>query len=150
MQFSISTNSSASLASHNLSKTMEVHRKTLERLSSGKRVVKPADDAGGLSMAKKLGAKTQRIAKLKQNNQNAQSFLNLQYVALKNTASILSRMSELKAMSMDVTKNASDVENYDKEFLELQKEIVVISKSKFNGISLLQYRPKWIMPYKQK
>ena len=142
MQFSINTNSSASFASQNLSKTMDAHRRTLERLSSGKRVVKPADDAGGLSMAKKLGAKRDRIAKLKQNNQNAQSFLNLQYAALKSTASILSRMSELKAMSMDVTKNESDVENYDKEFLELQKEIVTVSKSKFNGISLFTISTK--------
>ena len=111
-------------------------------LSTGNRVDKPADDAGGLSMAKKMGAKRDRIVKLKQNNQNALSFLDLQFGALKNTASILSRMSELKAMSMDITKNESDVEKYDKEFLELQKEIVVISKSKFNGISLFTISSK--------
>jgi len=142
MQLSINTNTSARYATQYLSKTMDAHRRTLERLSTGNRIEKPADDAGGLSMAKKMGAKRDRIVKLKQNNQNALSFLDLQFGALENTVSILSRMSELKAMSMDITKNESDVEKYDKEFLELQKEIVVISKSKFNGISLFTISSK--------
>ena len=142
MQFSINTNPTASSATHNLSNTMDAHRRTLERLSTGKKIVKPADDAGGHSMAKKIAARVERIAKIKLNNQNALSFLDLQYGALKSASAILSRMSELKVMSMDMTKNENDVENYDKEFLELQKEMVTISKSKFNGISLFTISSK--------
>jgi flagellin-like hook-associated protein FlgL len=55
---------------------------------------------------------------------------------LRTVGVIITRMSELKTMSTDVTKNSSDIENYNKEFVELQKQIGAISKHKFNGVSL--------------
>jgi len=136
MQLSINSNPSATSASFHLSNTMDAHRRTLARLSSGKRIVSPADDAGGLAVGKKLGSRLSILKKVKQNNLNSKSFTDLQYGALKSATEILSRMSELKTMSLDTTKNQSDVENYNKEFLELQLELKEISREKFNGISL--------------
>ena len=43
-------------------------------------------------------------------------------------------------MAADITKNDDDIENYSKEFRELQTQLNQISKQKFNGISLLQFR----------
>jgi hypothetical protein len=45
-------------------------------------------------------------------------------------------MAELKTMSLDVSKNGNDVENYDKEFRELQLQLSQISRMKHNGVSL--------------
>ena len=39
-------------------------------------------------------------------------------------------------MASDVTKNAGDIENYSKEFIELQKQLNQMYNEKFNGISL--------------
>jgi len=49
---------------------------------------------------------------------------------------ILDRMSELRTMAQDVTKNSGDIENYSKEFVELQSQLGQIKQEKFNGISL--------------
>jgi hypothetical protein len=51
----------------NLSKSNEALRKSLGRLSSGKRIMSPADDAGGLAVALKLASKTNRAAGAIQN-----------------------------------------------------------------------------------
>ena len=45
-------------------------------------------------------------------------------------------MSELRVLADDVTKNSSDVENYSKEFIELQFQLQQIKQQKYNGISL--------------
>jgi flagellin len=136
MQFSINTNPSATQASLNLSRASDMHRKSLARLSSGQRIVNPADDAGGLAVGNKLDSKLARLQKIEQNLKNSISFTQLQEGALRNVGAILTRMSDLKTLSMDVTKTSSDVENYNKEFLELQKQVGSITRHKFNGISL--------------
>ena len=50
------------------------------------------------------------------NHQNALSYLQVQDGVLETMGSIVNRMSELRTMAADVTKNTSDVENYSKEF----------------------------------
>jgi len=49
---------------------------------------------------------------------------------------ILDRMAELRTMAQDVTKNSGDIENYSKEFVELQSQLKQIKNETFNGISL--------------
>ena len=49
---------------------------------------------------------------------------------------IFDRMSELRTMASDITKNSGDVENYSKEFVELQLQLDQIKNDKYNGISL--------------
>ena len=77
-----------------------------------------------------------RLEANKQNIQNGTSFLQVQEGALKN-AEIVSRMSELQdTMAADITKNDSDIQNYNYEFRELQKELNSLRGQKFNGVSL--------------
>jgi flagellin len=143
MQFSINTNPSATQASLNLSRASDMHRKSLARLSSGQRIVNPADDAGGLAVGNKLDSKLSRLEKIHQNLKNTISFTELQESALRTVGVIITRMSELKTMATDVTKNSSDVENYNKEFVELQKQIEAMTKHKFNGVSLFSNTSKF-------
>ena len=56
--------------------------------------------------------------------------------ALSSAGKILDRMSELKTMSLDVTKNSLDIANYDAEFNQLQDQLANIRQEKFNGINL--------------
>ena len=132
----INTNTTATTASYNLSNANASLRKSLARLSSGKRINSPADDAGGLAVSYKIHSKTQRTEKVMQNVQNSLSFLQMQDSGLTTVGKILGRMSELRVMAQDVTKNSSDIENYSKEFVELQSQLKQIKNETFNGISL--------------
>ena len=136
MPIVVNSNASATSASFNLSRANDGLRKSLTRLSSGNRINNPADDAGGLAVAYKLNAKANRTSAILQNTQNAVSYLQSQDSSLQVAGKIVDRMSELKVMSLDITKNSQDIENYSKEFIELQSQLNQVSREKFNGISL--------------
>jgi flagellin len=136
MPIVVNSNSSATSASFNLSRANDSLRKSLGRLSSGNRINSPADDAGGLAVAYKLDAKLSRTEAVVQNSQNALSFLQVQDGALSTVGKVLDRMGELRTMAQDITKNSGDIENYSKEFVELQSQLNQVRNEKFNGISL--------------
>ena len=136
MPITVNSNSSATLASFNLTNANNALRKSLTRLSSGKRIVNPPDDASGLAVASKLESRLIRTTAVRQNNLNALSYLHVQDGALRTIGNIVDRIAELRTMASDVTKNTQDIENYSKEFIELQSELQQISKAQFNGISL--------------
>ena len=136
MPIVVNTNSSATTASFNLSSANDALRKSLARLSSGKRIVSPADDAGGLAVAYKMASKLNRTEAVRSNVQNGISYLQVQDGALTSVGKILDRMAELRTMAQDVTKNTQDIENYSKEFIELQRQLQQVKNESFNGISL--------------
>lgn len=136
MPIVVNTNSSATSASHNLSRANDSLRKSLERLSSGKRINNASDDAGGMAVAYKLDSRVSRTGAILQNTQNALSYLQVQDGAMESVGKMVNRMSELRVMAQDVTKNSSDIENYSKEFIELQSQLQQVKEEKFNGISL--------------
>ena len=136
MPITVNSNTTAATASFNLSHANTALRKSLSRLSSGKRIVSPADDAGGLAVAYKLNSKLSRTEAVRHNVQNGLSYLQVQDGAMTTVAKVVDRMSELRTMASDVTKNTQDVENYSKEFIELQRQLSQVHREKFNGISL--------------
>ena len=71
-----------------------------------------------------------------QNIRNALSYLQLQDGSMEAVGKIFDRMSELRTMASDITKNSGDIENYSKEFVELQLQLDQIKNDKYNGISL--------------
>jgi len=136
MPIVVNSNASATQASFNLSRANDSLRKSLARLSSGNRINSPADDAGGLAVAYKLNSKLNRTEAVIQNSQNALSYLQVQDASLQTVGKVLDRMGELRTMAADITKNSGDIENYTKEFMELQSQLNQISRESFNGISL--------------
>ena len=136
MSVVINTNYSATVASNNLAASNNALQKSLNRLSSGSKIVSPSDDAGGLAVAMKLGAIAKRQGAVANNIGNAISFLQTQDGALKVAAKVLDRMGELRTLYTDATKNTSDQANYDTEFIALSNQLKSIVSEKFNGISL--------------
>jgi len=55
---------------------------------------------------------------------------------LKSAGQVLNRISELKTLSTDVTKSASDVANYDAEFTALKAQLTSTTAATFNGVAL--------------
>jgi len=136
MSLSINTNSSASIAASNLSSTNTMLQKSLQRLSSGQRIVNSSDDAGGLAVSIKMSAAIARTGATSNNLANAQSFLKTQDGALATATQVLTRMSELTTLAQDVTKTSGDNANYQTEFSALQGQLTAIGAGTFNGVSL--------------
>ena len=136
MPVTINTNSAAAAANYHLAKNQSALQKSLTRLSSGSRIVQPVDDAGGLAVSMKMESAIVRLSGAQKNVQNATSFLEVQDGVLQSAGKIVNRMIELKGLSDDVMKNASDIENYNREFKDLQMQIYDMASLKFNGVSM--------------
>ena len=95
MPITLNTNASATEATFNLSKANDSLRRTIARLSSGNRITKPIDDAGGLAVAYKLQSTVKRTEASLNNHQNALSYLQVQDGVLEAIGEIVDRMSEL-------------------------------------------------------
>jgi flagellin len=132
----INTNSAASVASNNLAASNSMLQKSLNRLSSGSKIVSPADDAGGLAVSVKLTAAAKRSAAANNNIGNSMSYLQTQDGALKVAGKVLDRVSELKTLYEDPTKSATDKANYDTEFSQLKLQLTSLAAEKFNTINV--------------
>ncbi len=136
MSVVINTNFAATVASNNLAASNQMLQKSLNRLSSGSKIVSPADDAGGLAVSMKLTAAARRQGAVNTNIGNAISYLQTQDGVLKVAGKVLDRMGELKTLYSDPTKNSTDLGNYDSEFQELQTQLDDLTTEAFNTVSL--------------
>jgi flagellin len=136
MSVVINTNYAATVASNNLAASNSMLQRSLNRLSSGSKIITPADDAGGLAVSMKLSAAAKRSGAVASGIGNAMSLLQTEDGALKVAGKVLDRISELKTLYSDPTKNATDLANYDAEFTGLQAQLTALATEKFNGISL--------------
>ena len=137
MPLTISNNSAVASASYYLDKNQKQLQDSIKRLASGKRIVGANEDPGTLSVAMKLNAAVNRLSGAKNNVQNGISFVEIQDGVLETVGRIVGRMAELKGMAtQDPLKSSQDVESYNNEFADLQKQLFDISKTTFNGVSL--------------
>ena len=139
MSVVINTNSAATIASNNLSASNAMLQRSLNRLSSGSKIVNASDDAGGVAVATRLNAAAKRSGAVSSNISNALSFLQNQDSALKTMGKMLERMSELQAMYLDTTKDGAagaDRDLYELEFDKLVTAYDDMRQQKFNGNDL--------------
>jgi len=137
MPLTVSNNSAVASASYYLDKNQKALQHSIKKLASGKRIIAPNEDPGTLSVVMKLNASVQRLKGAKNNVQNGISFVEVQDGMLETIGRIVTRMAELKGMAtQDPMKSSQDVESYNNEFVDLQKQLRDISKSTFNGVSL--------------
>lgn len=134
----INHNISALKTNNQLAKTNSLLDKSLERLSSGLRINKAADDAAGLAISEKM--RTQ-IAGLEQANRNASdgiSVIQTAEGALIEVESMLQRMRELAVQSANGTYTTEDRKAIQAEIDQLSEEIDRISRTtEFNTMTLL-------------
>ena len=119
----INTNMQAISAARNLDRSQEMLGRSLNRLSSGSKIVNPSDDAAGLAVSEKLDAQGLRVRAASTNVQNAVSYLQTTDGFMGGMTKILSRMSELGILAKDVTKNSTDTDLYNQEFSALQDQL---------------------------
>jgi len=136
MSVVINSNYAATVAANNLAASNDMLQKSMNRLSSGSKIVSPADDAGGLAVSMKLSAAAKRSGAAASNIGNSVSFLQSQDGVMKVAGTVLERIGELRTLYNDPTKNSDDLANYDAEFTALQSELSSLTGEKFNGVAL--------------
>jgi flagellin len=138
MSVRINTNVEALNAQRSLGSTAGVFARSVERLSSGLRINRAADDAAGLAISETL---TGQVAGLNQAHRNAQdgvSMLQTAEGALVELHSMLQRIRELSVQAANSTLSKEDAGNVSAEINALQAEMDRIAGSTvFNGQHLL-------------
>ncbi len=138
MGMQINTNIMAVNARNNLAATNLKMGKALEKLSSGLRINRAADDAAGLAVSEKLRAQVKGLSQASRNAQDGISMIQTAEGALNETHVMLQRMRELSVQASNDTLSGDDRGAINTELQQLKSEINNISTTtKFNGKSLL-------------
>jgi flagellin len=112
--------------------------KSMERLSSGYRINRAADDAAGLGISEKMRGQIRGLAQAQKNIQDGVSMVQTAEGNLDEVHSMLQRVRELAVQYSNGTQSADGKSSIEAEVTALQSEITRIGTSaKFNGITLL-------------
>ncbi|GIP35601.1 flagellin [Paenibacillus sp. J2TS4] len=112
--------------------------KNMEKLSSGLRINRAADDAAGLSISEKMRGQIRGMEQAQRNSQDGISLIQTAEGAMNEVSAMLTRMKELAVQKENGTYNTQDKANIDKELTNLIEEIANIQdKTSFNDIKLL-------------
>src|SRR3990172_7298692 len=138
MGMRINTNIEALNAQRNLGLNALAFGKSVEKLSSGLRINRAADDAAGLAISEKLRAQINGLSQASRNAQDGISMVQTAEGALNESHSILQRMRELVVQAGTATVSASDKTQIQSEITALKAELDRISNvTDFNGTKLL-------------
>jgi flagellin len=138
MGLRIQNNVEAFNSHRNLTATSAKAAKAMEKLSSGYRINRAADDAAGLAISEKMRAQISGLAQAQRNAQDGVSLVQTAEGALTEVHSMLNRIRELKVQYDNGTLNDDDRGAIASEVTELNNEIAAIGDStKFNGNQLL-------------
>lgn len=134
----INTNIAALNAQRHLWNTTNNVSKSMERLSSGLRINRAADDAAGLAISEGMKSDIAALGQASRNAADGVSMVQIAEGAMDEVSSILVRMRELAQQASNETLGATERGYINDEFQELSAEIDRISVStEFNGMALL-------------
>ena len=138
MSLRIQTNIEAFNAHRNLVGTEDKIATAMERLSSGFRINRAADDAAGLAISEKLMSQIGGLEQAQRNGQDAVSLVQTGEGALAEVQSMLQRVRDLAVQFNNGTLSTSDQAAITAEVAQLCSEVSAIgSQTSFNGIQLL-------------
>lgn len=138
MGLRINTNVVSMAAQRTLGKNSDTQASSLNKLSSGTRIVRAADDAAGLAISEKLKAQVRGLNQAERNANDGISMIQTAEGGLNEVSNILIRMRELSVQSASDTVGDSERKFTDLEYQNLKQEIERISQvTEFNGKKLL-------------
>ena len=129
----------ASMNTHNqLAINNSAVGKSIEKLSSGLRINRAADDAAGLSISEKMRGQIRGLTQASRNAQDGISLIQTAEGALNEVSNMLVRMKELAVQNANGTYSGDDQTNLKLEMTQLGAEIKnVIDNTKFNGKAVM-------------
>jgi flagellin len=138
MGLRIQNNVEAFNAHRQLTGTAAKAAKSMEKLSSGYRINRAADDAAGLAISEKMRGQIGGLAQAQRNAQDGVSLVQTAEGALTEVHSMLQRVRDLRVQIGNGTLEAKDKDAIAAEVAQLGEEITKISDdTEFNGIDLL-------------
>jgi flagellin len=138
MSLRINSNVDAVQAHRHLSATSDAISKSMERLSSGLRINKAADDAAGLGISEKMRSQIRGLAQAQRNIQDGVSMVQTAEGNLDEVHSILQRIRELAVEYRNGSLSTAGKGAIQSEVDQLSAEITRIGNAAvFNGVSLL-------------
>jgi flagellin len=138
MGLRINTNIAALNTGRNLRQSTSALNKTLERLSSGLRINRAADDAAGLAIAEGFRSNVRGAQVAQRNSQDGISMVQTAEGSLSETTNILQRVRELAVQAANGTQSADNRIALDNEVQQLLEQIDDIAlDTEFNGIRVL-------------
>lgn len=133
----INTNISAINAHTNMQRNQVNLGKSAEKLSSGLRINRAADDAAGLAVSETMRAEIRGMSQAKRNAQDGISLIQTAEGAMNEVSDMLVRMKELEVQKASGTYSTTDTANIDAELSALKAEVGNINTStKFNGTAV--------------
>jgi flagellin len=134
----IRTNLPSLTGQRHLNRTSAALSASLERLSSGQRINKAADDSAGLAISEKMNAKIRSLAQAKRNAQDGISLVQTAEGGLNEISNIVARLRELSVQAASDTIGNRERAFLQEEFGQLKNEIDrIASVVDFNGTHLL-------------
>lgn len=138
MGLRINTNVPSLAAQRSLRNTNEALSDNLGRLSSGKRIVKSADDAAGMAISSRLTAKIRGNYQAERNANDGISLVQIAEGGLNEAQNILGRMRELAIQAASDTIGNDERKLAEMEYQQIKQELDRISKvTEYNGTKLL-------------
>ena len=138
MGLQINTNIAAMNAYRNLSSTQNAMATSLERLSSGLRINRAADDAAGLAISETLRAQANGLNQATANAQDGISLIQTAEGGLNESHAILQRMRQLTVQAGNDTNDSNARDAITAEVTQLNAELDRIANTtQFNGVKLL-------------
>jgi flagellin len=138
MSLRINNNVDAVQAHRHLSATSDAVSQSMERLSSGLRINKAADDAAGLGISEKMRSQIRGLAQAQRNIQDGVSMVQTAEGNLDEVHSILQRIRELAVQYRNGSLSSAGKNAIQSEVDQLSAEITRIGNAAvFNGVSLL-------------
>jgi len=138
MGLRVNSNTASINAQRNLSNTTTNLQKSLQRLSSGLRITRAADDAAGLAISEGFRADVRSIAQAQRNANDGISLLQVGEGALNEVSGILIRQRELAIQAANGTLGSSERDTINNEYQDLTSEINRIAAvTQFNGTTIL-------------
>ena len=138
MPIFINTNVAAMNVQRNLGVTNIKMSRALERLSSGLRVNRAADDAAGLAISEKMRAQIRGLRQGLRNAQDGISLIQTAEGALNEVHAILQRMRELTTQAGNTILSGADRQAVSEELVTLRNEVDnIATRARFNGLALL-------------
>lgn len=135
----IKTNVQALIAQRQLGENRTLQAKSLERLSSGKRINRSSDDAAGLAVSERVRSKIASLGVAKRNASDGISYIQVTEGALAEVTNNVVRMRELSSQAASDTIGSRERSFLDAEFQQLSSEVKRIqAATEFNGQKLLQ------------
>ena len=139
MSMVVQHNMQAANANRMLGVTTSAQSKSTEKLSSGYKINRAADDAAGLTISEKMRKQIRGLDKASSNAQDGVSAVQTAEGALTEVHSMLQRMNELAVQSANGTNSSDDRQAIQDEVDQLTTEIDRVAETtKFNEIYLLK------------